>query len=498
MKLSILNKFTTFFLIASFFVFISCKTEETKISDLIEKEKLKSHVDYLSSKELKGRLSASDEYYIASEYVKSEFQKYGLKAFEETNYFQPFFIEYNQIERANFIVLDSNARNSYKLGYDYVCRGFSGSGKVNAEVVFCGYGLDEEDLNYSDYAGIDIKEKIAMVFKFNPSWKISDKHWTQASIRDKVHNAVKHGAKGIVFVSKPNDRSPQPVIGSVYAGEGIHYENVPQMHISIELANEILAKSNRTLSSLQSEIDATKQSISYNTATKVQMFVDARYQKEKESRNVMAFIEGKDPRLKDEFILLTAHLDHVGNQGNELYYPGANDNASGVAAILEIARVIKENRLRPKKSIAFIVFDGEEQGLKGSKHFVEHPPIELKKINAVFNFDCVGFGDSIMVGGGKSVPGVWNLIKQMDADNDNLMAQNTWYGGGADAEPFFQKGIPTLYFVTTNSYKNLHLPGDNAETLNYELAEALVKLGSKISWQMANVKSKPAIVPLRN
>jgi len=474
---------------------LSCKKENPDPVMLIKQENLKQTIEYLTSPELKGRLAGSEELQVASAHMAEKFNKLGLIPKGTKGYFQEFNIEHNKINRCSFSILSERARNSYKLGFDYACRGFSGSGKITAPVVFCGYGQENIEIGYSDYENIDVKGKIVMIFKFNPGWKINKQKWMVNSVRKKVDLAVSKGAKGVLFVSKPNDKFPQPIIGSMAHGKGPHHNSIPQMHIDISLANELLSENNTNLKALQTKIDQKKTSASFTLKTQAHMFVDAEYYPVKKTRNVIAMIEGSDPKQKDEYIVLSAHLDHVGYQGNEVFYPGANDNASGCGAVMEIARVFSESNFKPKRSILFVLFDAEEQWMNGSAHFVKNPTINLKNIVTLYNFDCIAFGDSIMIGGGKSVPGLWKLAQYLDNEHAGLMVKDTWYGGGADAEAFFRKGVPTLYFATTNSYKHLHMPTDTKETLNYNLYEEVVKLGTALTREMAIRQSRPAIIP---
>jgi Zn-dependent M28 family amino/carboxypeptidase len=201
--------------------------------------------------------------------------------------------------------------------------------------------------------------------------------------------------------------------------------------------------------------------------------------------NVVAMIEGSYAKLKEEFVIVGAHLDHVGSQAG-LLFPGANDNASGSAAVLEIAEAFVKGGVQPKRSVVFVLFASEEQGLCGAKHFVESWKKGYDKITAMINLDCVGYGDSIQVGNGKSAPELWKIANQIDETSFNSMVDRTWSGGGADATPFHEKGIPCLYFVTTNSYDHLHLPTDKVETLNPVLYEKVVRLAHLTVLEVAN------------
>ena len=454
------------FFLAQRFLFIA--QNSTGLSE-INKEDLIKNVRILTSPEFDGRLPGSEGYNKAAQFVADKFSELGLKPAGDEKYFQYLNVEYNKIESPAIFktIVDGDTVN-YELGKDFVLRGFTGSNKFTLPVVFCGYGISRPDLDYDDYAGINVKNKIVMVFKQNPKWKNDDKDWGTNYPREKSLVAKKHGAKGILFVSLPNDEKPQPLIGSVMHGEGEQPIDFPQLHISLDAANKLLSKTGFSISDCQTKIDEKKKPLSMNLATKAQIEVNASYEKNARTMNVVAMIEGSDPKLKNEFVIIGAHLDHVGSQAG-LLFPGANDNASGSAGVLEIAEAFVKGGIQPKRSVIFVLFASEEQGLNGAKHFVESWKNGYDKIIAMINLDCIGYGDSIQVGNGKSAPKLWEIANQIDETSFNSMVDRTWSGGGADATPFFEKDIPCLYFVTTNSYDHLHLPSDKVETLNPDL-----------------------------
>ncbi len=443
---------------------------------------------YLASRKLAGRLSGSPGFFKAAEYAAQRFEKYNLKPLGDSSYFQFFNIEYNDICGPCVFEKIENGKSvkKYKLGSDYICRGFTGSGDVTAPLVFVGYGISKPDLGYDDYAGIDVRGKIVVAFKYNPRWKLNGKSLGEGYPRQKSLLARSKGAKAIIFVSFPNDKNPQKPIGSVLSGEGEQPVDFPQLHMDLSVAKDFFDGSVFTLKDLQTEIDTTHKphSVSLNSVAHIK--VVAKYEKEHRTANLIGLVEGSDKDLKNEFIVLGAHLDHVGMQAGEVYFPGANDNASGSSTILEIAKAFSVNKIKPKRSIIFVLFASEESGLYGSKYFVEHPPVPLNQIKAMINFDCVAHGDSLKIGGGKTGTEIWNLAKELDKKYTNIMVNNTWAGGGADATPFYNKGIKTLYFVTTNSYTYLHQPQDKPETLNPELFEKQAKLGFLLLYYLSN------------
>ena len=468
--------------VISVFLFLSIS-----IYAQIKKEELMKTVEFLASKELAGRLPGSEGYTKAANFMARELTKLKMKPGGDDNYFQKLKVEYNEILAPEHLSVIKNGKTiNYKIGDDYAYRGFTGAGKFTAPVVFCGYGLSQPELGYDDYSGIDVKGKVVLAFKYNPKWNIDGKTFTNGNPREKAIVAAKHGAIGILFVSFPNDAEPQRPIGSVINGEGEQMINFPEIHIDLPVADEIFSGSSYTLKDLQTLIDSTKKPYSIQLVPMVDVEVHTKYEKEKEVVNVVGMIEGSDPELRNEYLIIGAHLDHVGSQAGKIYFPGANDNASGSAALLQIAREFNRANEKSKRSIIFVFFASEEQGLYGAKYFSEHMKFSKEKVKTMINLDCVGYGDSIQIGGGESAKDLWNIAKQIDSENDNLLVTRTWKGGGADAEPFYEKGIQTLYFVTTNSYKHLHMLSDKPETLNPNLLEAITKLAYKTALHISN------------
>ena len=448
----------------------------------IKSENLMKTVEFLASPELEGRLGGGAGYYKAAVFMADEFRKLGLKPAGDDLYFQYFNVEYNEILSARFSLNTNGTEKTYKLGDDYVCRGFTGSGNYSGDVVFAGYGFSEA--GYDDYAGIDVKDKAVLIFKQTPSWKTEGTGWNQ-SLRYRGAIALKKGAKAVIFVSKPNDRNPQKPIGSVADGEGEHLYNLPMIHIDLSIADELLSASGKNIKELQAQIDDNKMPSSFVLGTSISLDVKASYTKNKKTMNIAGILEGSDDNLKDEYIIIGAHLDHAGSQAGEIYFPGANDDASGSASVLEIGRTFVNAGVKPKRSILFILFSNEESGMHGSGYYTEHPLVPLEKTVAMLNNDCVAHGDSIQIGNGNSCPVLWKITRGIDSIYTKSMMMRTWKGGGADAGPFHSKGVPSLYFVSYYSYTHLHLMSDKLETLNPVLFENICKLGYMTAYEVA-------------
>jgi hypothetical protein len=455
--------------------------------DNIKSENLIKTVEYLASPELAGRLGGSEGYYKAANFMSDEFLKLGLKPAGDDGYFQTFTVEYNEIlAPCRFAVADNNnVYNDFILGKDFVCRGFTGSGKVLGKVVFVGYGFSMPENNFDSYKDVDVNGKIVMMFKQAPAWKFGEQRWNE-SLRYRENIAYRKGAKGVIFVSRPNDIYPQKPIGSVMDGEGEQLTNLPVIHADLDAVSRILEPSGRNIKDIQTEIDYNKSAISFEINRIIYIETTAMYDKTRKTMNIAGILEGGDPELKDEYLVIGAHLDHAGSQAGEIYFPGANDNASGSASVLEMARTFVNSGVKPRRSIIFILFSNEESGLDGAKYYCNNPLVPLEKTVAMFNNDCVGHGDSIQIGNGKSAPFLWQITRGIDSLYTKSMIMRTWNGGGADAQPFHDKGIPCLYFVSYYSYTHLHLMTDKPETLNPVLFEKICRLGYMSAYEVAN------------
>jgi len=456
----------------------------------ISSQSLMQTTGFLASDRFKGRLQGTKEYDEAARYVAVRLKQLGLKPVGQESFLHSFEVETNSIERAHVILFQETGGNiiPLKLGIDFNCRGFSGSGKVNAPIVYTGYGLNHPELN--DYDSVNVKGKIVLVYKGAPNWKPLNGSWGDVGPRHKARIAATKGAIALILMPSPNELQTRELIGSVACGDGPHLDSIPMIQITRSVADSIFTSAKTTYAELVNQLSIKKTSHSFHIPRRMSINVISKYRPNAPTYNVVAVWEGTHKKLKKEYIVLGAHLDHVGIQANTLLYPGANDNASGVAALIEIAKALKNGSIKTDRSILFVVFSAEESGMHGSRHFVANSPVNVKKIAAMVNFDCVAQGDSIAVGGKLSFPKTWNIVKKNDTKRFNLLSINTFGGGGADAEAFYRAGIPTLYFNTSGGYKHLHLESDRTETLNADLFEKLTQLGFITTLELSSKKYK--------
>ena len=430
-------------------------------------------VGHLASPELAGRQAGSPEYEQAAGWAAARFAAWGLQAAgDEGDYLQRFELDSNRIRTCQ-LGLPGWSGEPLRLGQDYACRGFSGSGQLEAPVSFVGYGLSLPERGYDDYAGLDMTGRVALAFKEAPAWQLKDGGWGEAHMpRPKAQAAADHGALGLLLVSRPDLDWNRKPIGSVMHGPGAHLPGLPALQLDPPLAEHLLAGGDQDLAALQARIDQARAPASQPLQAPVRVQVEATYQESAQASNVLALLPGTD--LASELVIVGAHLDHVGQQA-DVVYPGANDNASGSAVVLALAEALAAQEQRQRRSVLFALFAAEENGLLGSQHLASHLPVASDQVVAMVNLDCVGHGSGkLKRGGGKASPLLWNLARGLDAAE--LSVEQTWYGGGADAQAFFDAGIPTLYFATEDSYTHLHKPGDLPDTLDSELLAGVARL----------------------
>lgn len=447
----------------------------------ISRDNIEKNLKFLSGEELKGRLPGTQGFETASEYCKTIFKNLNFQSFEQCDNFT----QIVKIENARIIgpcdfsiIHYKRGRLKHIHGVQYNFRGFTGSGEKTLETVFCGYGISQSD--YDDYAKVDVKGKAVILFKGES--QIDNIKTESFTIRNRIKTAVEHGAEAVIFVTTPNNSQSTP-IGSMMDGEGEHYTNIPVIQIDLESLELLLEGTEINSQTLFDTIKHTGKPYSLQLLSKIFVNVDAVYHKEIDSYNSIAFLPGTDPELKNEYILITAHIDHVGSQCGVIY-PGANDNASGCVAVLELAKIFSETT--SKRSIIFVLLTAEESGLLGSTYLANNLPVDQKQIVAAFNFDCVASGDSIQIGNGLSSPELYKIA--VKSDTQNLMVKNTWAGGGADLTAFTDIEIPGLYFVTKYSYTNLHLPTDTYENCNIPLLLSVIELAYRTITKVADGK----------
>ncbi len=399
-------------------------------------------VERLAQPDFGGRLSGTPGYTAAARWITGELKAAGLRALPEyPDYMQRFPVAVTGVESASMEVLPADDKGQLqRLEYfkQFLPLLYSGSGDATAEVVFVGFGITAPAMGRDDYARIDVKGKIVMAVRGAPKdgrdWKDFNSH------RARTANARAHGAAGYLFAesaaANPN---------------GAPIPDLPMADITEEIGNALLASSKLTLEELKRVLEKGGVA-SFATGRKVHLAVKARPSYQSEGANVVAVLPGSDLKLAREYLIVGAHLDHCGSW--PVLLPGADDNASGSATVLEIARAAARLQPRPRRSLVFVFFAGEEEGLLGSKFFVEHRPASLKSCVGVFNLDMEGVGSGAFVAAGKNFPDLFKLLEQA---RDVLEPGITLRAGLSEGEarsdhgPFQAAGIPAVSLFGTGA-----------------------------------------------
>jgi len=462
---------------------------------------LKAHLFYLASDKMKGRFTGSDEERKAGNYIKEQFAAYGLKPLFINSYFQEFpFIEKIELTKNNSVSIKTPLYlKKLIIKKDFITVPFSGNGNAKSNVIFVGYGISAPELNYDDYDKINVNGKIVIVLRSHPENDSTKSAFEKySSMRFKASIAKEKGAAAIIFVNqKKND---DELIQLRYDGApGI--KNFPAVQVKREFIENIFEQEGLNFAEIQKQIDSQKKPHSIEFVDVTISITTEVKEIEKEGRNVAGYLEGNSPNLKDEYLVIGAHYDHLGIDqllSSSLYkgkdkqiHNGADDNASGTSGLLELAEKFSSIKNSLKRSIIFIAFSGEELGLLGSTYFTNNLLIPKENIIAMLNLDMVGRLDSVkkltVIGAGTSSK--WKeLLNKNNKYNFELNLSDDG-SGGSDHQAFLNKNIPVLFFFT-GIHSDYHRPSDDADKINYEGESEVIKFVFDIANEIQNYDSK--------
>jgi len=441
-------------------------------------QELKDHIYFLASDSLKGRKPGTPETKLAAKYIHDQLKSYGLKLLGDDGY--QYFEVVMKIEPGE----NNNGifkGETLEMNKDFHPSSLSSNGIVNANVVFAGFGLnvDQDSIIWNSYDNLDVGGKWVLVLRGDPEPDNDNSAFLSYSgIREKALTARDNKAAGILFVKGPqfgNDTVlDDDMFNRVTADAGI-----PAVNISRELANRIIAGSGKTVSELEKRIIEDKKPVGFDTGKKMEIQTDLKRVKVT-TQNVIGVIEGNDPVLKNEYIVIGAHYDHLGfgGEGSGSRVPdtiaihnGADDNASGTAGIIELAEKLAANRSNLKRSVLIISFGAEEMGLLGSQYFVSHPLISMKDVKAMVNFDMIGRLDtitnSVMIAGTGTALEMDNLLKGYEKNSKIKFGHSPEGYGASDHSSFYASNIPVMFF-STGAHEDYHTPFDDADKINYK------------------------------
>jgi len=423
----------------------------------------------------------------AAEYIAQALKAQGVApAGDDGTYLQPFEVTTGASMGDDNSLHVERKRGASELEpkQDFIPINFSGSGSVEGEVVFAGYGATAEEFDYDDYFHLDVKGKIVLVMRYEPRFFSEEDSSEQDEGRSgsgrrmtrhshliaKAIQARKRGAKAVLLVNSRSRGSRRDRLIRFGSVSGPTDAGIPMVQIRTTIAEQWLRGSGRSLRLLERDIEESKQPQSFQLASslRVSLSVDVEHERAMVS-NVAGYLPGKS----EEYLVVGAHYDHLGLGGEGSLAPnrraphlGADDNASGVAAILELARSYAQADER-ERGILFLAFAGEEIGLLGSSHWVEHPTLPLENAVAMFNFDMVGRIENrkLYVGGvGTAEP--FEALVQAAATEHELRVDKSKSGySSSDHTSFAAKKIPVLFFFS-GLHSDYHKPTDTADKID--------------------------------
>ena len=401
-------------------------------------------------------------------------------------WFQPFTIQEPVLIEGNAcsITIDGTS-TSYAVEKDWNPFSVSATGNAKGDIVCCGYGISAPKRGWDDYAGVDVKGKVVLVLRKDPGWK----NVRHASFVSKLGQAAKRGAAAILLCNNPaTTKGGVDRIGHWSASLGVPAGSgeIPYAFISQAMAASVLKAGKTTLKDWEASLRKDGPKSFAPKGVQVTLRTALARSKERNARNVVGLLRGRDPDLAHDVIVVGAHYDHVGlglfgSTGGPSaagqVHNGADDNASGVAGLLELAAWFGHDENRPRRSMLFVAFTGEERGLLGSRYFVGKPTVPLNDIRLMVNMDMIGRcrKNKLHVGGVGTAKGLKDVVA---AANKRHRLNITWDVGGlapTDSTSFFRKRIPVLFFFTM-LHKDYHRPSDDVGTLDFPSMHRIAQL----------------------
>ena len=518
-------------------------------NDSIRQSDLRADLFFLAGDSLRGRLTDTEENRAAADFIRSRFERMGLKpAGPNGSYYQSYNLMSATLGEGNSLDIsgDGGATRHLRAGQEFYPHRFSASGLVSGAVVFAGFGISAPQWQYDDYNG-DVKGKIVMVLDHEPGERDPNSPFDGVVTSEpstpwrKVLAAQEKGAAAVLFVSDVHNHpgaanfeatartywpeKPPRILNYTLAAWADRIR-IPVAQISPVVAASLVAGTGKPFDDLSKSAEATRGSTPLalgGARVELRIAVDRHIVPD---RNVVALLEGSDPRLKNEWVIVSAHFDHNGADTTQIFN-GADDNGSGTVALLEIAEayaLAAQAGQRPKRSVLFAAWNSEERGLLGAWAYTEQPLAPLTSIAAVLNMDMIGRNEEIPVGGGARFAGLEVQSAESNSNAVNLMGfsrvpdvaaavDRANAGIGLDVKkrydnnssnllrrsdqwPFLQRGVPAVGFMT-GLHPDYHTQYDRPEKINYAKMEKVARLVHQASWDIANADSKPKAPAIR-
>lgn len=472
-----------------FLLLVSCSgNREVTVKELT------NEIKYLSSDALRGRLTGSPGDSLAAVYIEHKLASDGFVPVSDDG-FQRYKVTKKLVPGPDNSLSVNGI--TYTIDKDFMPLAFSSNSGLKSDVIFAGYGfsINNDSIKWDDYKGVNVKGKWVLILRADPEPDNNMSPYIDASPdRDKAMLAKDKGAAGVLLVSGP-DFEPKDEFDTLTTSDYFSV-GIPVLRIKRAVADAILSKKATNVASLEKKLNSSRRPYSFP----IDITVDGKAEIIREmadTRNVVMMLPGEDPQLKDQYVILGAHFDHLGMGGPGSgsraldtigIHHGADDNASGVAMMLELAEKFAKTRGSHKRSIICVAFSGEEEGLLGSKHFVNDPDIDLSKVDVMINMDMVGRlnkENNLQIGGVGTATGLRDLVlANTDTSVIKLTLSPEGYGP-SDHSSFYGKNIPVLFYFT-GAHMDYHTPNDTWEKINYKGMVEISALIFKVASELAN------------
>ena len=466
MKYFILISFTFY----SFFSF----------SQEISSTRMMNDIRYLSSEELEGRWPGTKGDSLTASYIKNEFIKAGLSPINN-DFFQIFPVVTGKKPGRNNQFKYKN--ENFVSGTDFIPISFSNDTNLCADLCFAGYGINSKEHN--DFKKTDIKNKWAVILYDIPA-DLIHKVKISLSLRARALDAAEKGASGVIFIYNGSGDFPETFMEKTSSSV-----KMPVIAVKENVFTKILSSNDAEI--LKTTVGKKKPVFTEHYEVCITTDID---NVEVNTANVIGCVYGSDSILKKEYIIIGGHHDHLGKGGygsgsrkpelKGIHY-GADDNASGTAGVMELARYYSNKPT--KRTIVFLTFAAEEQGLLGSKYFVNNPPVDLSKVSAMINFDMIGRMDtlkkSVSVSGTGSAIESDSILRLYEDSTLFKLKLRQGAGGGSDHASFYRKNIPVLFFIT-GMHDDYHTPSDTWEKIDSAGMENILKYNIRFIDDIAN------------
>lgn len=460
-------------------------------------------VKTLASPGMEGRGAGTKGLTRAEHLIERRYKELHIEPAGVHGYSQPFsVITGARLKSDNRCTVEDEAtKRDLKINDDFVPFSFSTSEQVTAPLVFAGYGATADEFHYDDYAGLDVKGKIVVVLRYEPAGfaqKTGNHGLTQHSqLITKAINARNHGAKALIVINGKLGEGEEDLLTRFGSVSGPENAGIAMVQVKNMVADAWFQSAGKSLKEVQDQINSTTKpaSFAFPDALHLAMRIDIETT-QATVNNVLAWLPGQS----DEYVMVGAHYDHLG-RGNidslapsqiGQIHPGADDNASGSAGVLELARLLAPQRRQLKRSILFMNFAGEELGLLGSAEWVKEPTRPLNKAVAMINMDMIGRirDEKVYVGGVGTGSTFMAVLEQAEKDEQlKLEYSNSGYAS-SDHTSFVTKKIPVLFFFS-GLHSDYHKPSDTADKINALSAARLLDLINNVVVQLANASDVP-------